>query len=156
MTPDIVVFGEDVFTGKRVRSLQIWADQKRPEAWRGAIDWIKRVIGEQEAVAVIRFGKDAAVTLVPPRLSDTGEWVEIDSRIMSSAHGAAVKRLQIEEHIKRAAEVLNNSEESDEVQAGGDMAMPEVRSEDAGQGLQAVADPERRCEPEAPTALREV
>jgi len=118
MIPDFVVFGEDVFTGKRVNALQIWADPKRPEAWRGAMDWIKRVIGETEAVAVIRFSERDAITLVPPRLTDTGEWAEIDSRVMGGVHADTVRRLKVQEDVERAIAVSREtSEGGDEVQS---------------------------------------
>lgn len=105
MMPDFVVFGDDVLTGKRVDALQIWADTKRPEAWRGAVDWIKRVIGKKQAVAVIRFSSTEAVTLVPPCLTDTGEWAEIDSRVMGGVHADTVRRLKIEEDVAQTMSV---------------------------------------------------
>lgn len=98
---DFVVFGEDVFAGKKVDALQIWADPKRPEAWRGAMDFIKEAIGQREAVAVIRFGANGAITVVPPQLGD-GQWVEVDSRVMSRAHAETAKRLHAEEKLEKA------------------------------------------------------
>lgn len=120
MMPDFVVFGEDVFTGKRVNALQIWADPKRPEAWRDAMDWIKRVIGDREAVAVIRFSSNEALTLVPPCLSDTGDWVEIDSRLMGGVHADTVRRLKMEEDVANAMATVSREtppEDGNEVQS---------------------------------------
>jgi len=102
LSVDVVVFGADVFTGKKVDALQIWADPKRPDAWRAAVPWIKEAIGEREAVAVIRFGAEGGITLVPPRLSDDGQWVEVDNRVMSPGHAQTVRRLRDEEKLEKA------------------------------------------------------
>lgn len=110
--PDVVVFGEDVFTGKKVDALQIWADPRRPEAWRGAMDWIKSAIGDKEAVAVVRFGPQTAITVVPPCLSDTGDWREVESRLMRPVEGDTVKRMKTEERIEAA--LANVSRETPE------------------------------------------
>lgn len=84
-TPDFVIFGDDAFTGKRVAALQIWVDANRPDAWGGAEQWIKKHIGDRDMVAVIRFGSKAAITMVPPQLSETGDWNLIDSRMILEA-----------------------------------------------------------------------
>lgn len=96
-TPDFVIFGENAFAGKRVQAIQVWVDASRPEAWGGCVDWLKRQIGDRELVAVIRFGNDAAITLIPPQLAkdhvdrtgmddETADgWALIDSRVLPVA-----------------------------------------------------------------------
>lgn len=100
---DFVVIGEDVHAGKRVPALQIWADPNRPDAWRGAIEWIKKALAfKGEAVSVIRFNEREAVVLVPPSLSDTGEWKEVDSRIMKPVTAEALRIKSIVEAVENA------------------------------------------------------
>lgn len=108
---DMVVFGADVYNGKRAQALQIWADPKRPEAWRGAMDWIKIAIGATETVAVVRFpGKDAIV-VVPPQLSDNGQWTEIASRTMKEMVAATVRLKDYEEKVKAAIDATSPVED---------------------------------------------
>lgn len=107
-TPDFVVFGDDVFNGKRVTALQIWTDEKRPEAWGAAEDWIKKTIGDKEMVCVIRFGSNAAITFVPPKLSPSGEWQLIDSRCIPHRVADNVRAQIKQEAIQPMAKVQND------------------------------------------------
>jgi hypothetical protein len=104
-TPDVAVMGADVHADKRVSALQVWADTRRPDAWRAALPWIKEVIGDKEIVAVIRFGSHEAITIVPPRLSSTGDWIEVKSVMMKQVTADALKRKAFEEEIARATSV---------------------------------------------------
>lgn len=100
--PDFVVFGEDVHKGKRVPALQIWADPARPDAWRKATAWIKQAVAEKQAVAIIRFDERLAVVLVPPSLSDNGEWREIDTRPMSHVEADSIRLKTMTEALEKA------------------------------------------------------
>jgi hypothetical protein len=102
---DFVVLGEDIFAGKRVPALQVWADPHRPEAWRNAVPWIKSFIGDSETVAIIRFDSRAAVVLVPPQLSSTGDWGEVDSRMMGEQHRAGLRTKMVEESLAKQKDV---------------------------------------------------
>lgn len=99
MSPDFVVLGADVFKDKRVPALQVWADPKRPDAWRGGMDWIKRTIEERDAVCVVRFDSRAAIVVVPPKLSDGRGWIEVDSYMMKAETAASVKEDMIRDAV---------------------------------------------------------
>jgi hypothetical protein len=109
-TPDVAVLG-DVHTGKRISALQIWADTRHPDAWRAALPWIKEVIGDQEIVAVIRFGSYKAITIVPPKLSNTGDWLEVESVMMKQVTAAAIQRKAFEEEIERATSIQGRGDQ---------------------------------------------
>ena len=104
MMSDFVVFGADVYAGRRVHALQIWADPKRPEAWRGAMDWIKLAIGDAEKVAIIRFDSKNSIVIVPPQIAETNEWIEIDARTMKEIEAANLKLRAFEESVQAATE----------------------------------------------------
>lgn len=104
MAADFIVFGEDVHNGKRVPALQVWADPARPDAWRGALNWIKNAILPKDACAVIRFGSQKAIVIVPPKLSGTGEWAEVDtSRMMNPIAAANVRQKMLQDAMEEAA-----------------------------------------------------
>jgi hypothetical protein len=110
-TADVAVIGEDVFASKHVPALQVWADPKRPDAWRAALPWIKEMLKDNEAVAVIRFGSKEAIAIIPPQLSDSGDWTECDSRMMGAVQADAVKRKMIEDAIAKAKEKAREATE---------------------------------------------
>lgn len=90
-TQDFVVLGEDVFTGRQLPALQIWADPSRPDAWRSALPWIKDALAGKPSVALIRFNSRDAIVIVPPNISETGDWLEIDPRVMKPVTADALR-----------------------------------------------------------------
>lgn len=100
---DFIVFGEDAHTGKRIPALQVWADPARPDAWRGALNWIRNAILPKDACAVVRFGAQRAIVIVPPKLSGTGEWAEVDtSRMMNPVTAATVRQKMLKDAVEEA------------------------------------------------------
>lgn len=73
--------------GQARQVIQLWIDPKRPEAHRAPElrAWLEMQFETRGLIALARPGNkagDPAMLLVPPRLSDTGEWFESVSAIL--------------------------------------------------------------------------
>lgn len=127
-TPDFVVFGDDVFKGKRVAAIQVWADASRPNDWVAVQPWLCRVIADREMVAVIRFGSDHAVTMIPPQLSETQDWQLIDSRMIQARTASNIRASLAREAQAAMADALSNNPQAVEQLTP---APEEIRNPDA-------------------------
>lgn len=98
-TPDFVVMGDDLTTGVRLPAIQIWVDPDYPRAHADPAlrAWIMVQAERMDLVAIVRLAPDNNVTLIPPRLSETGDWLELGGRMMTPAEVNLVKRAAIAE-----------------------------------------------------------
>jgi len=111
MMADFIVLGGDVFAGKRVPAIQVWADPKRPDAWRELLPWIKATaIGDAERAAVIRFNSRDAVVILPPALSSTGDWAETDTRMLKPIETEQLRRKTAEDQLRKIEERAREKE----------------------------------------------
>jgi hypothetical protein len=66
--------------------VQVWCDPRHPEAHR---DPALRVYLERRGLpAIIRFDSQRGLVIVPPQLTDTGEWFELESTVSEGEHTA--------------------------------------------------------------------
>jgi len=102
-TPDFVTLGEDAKAGRRIRAIQVWVDASDPDAHRHPPlrEWLEGIASD--IVAVARIGVDRVITLIPPRFSETGMWLEIESRPMKPSTVGEIRKALIEERLARAA-----------------------------------------------------
>lgn len=141
-TMDVVVLGEDAFTGRRVPALQIWADASRGTPWRNLAlrCWLEAEIGAREMVVVVRLNENDAITMLPPHLSETGEWAEIGSRIMKPLTAIEVKKAERKARFEAAREKydrnINGFQEPTKNKTEG--AMQDVQETVPGQELDPV------------------
>jgi len=87
-TPDfITVIDND--TGEQIKLpvIQIWCDQKYPEAHRDPA--LRRLLEEKNHPALVRYDERRAFVLVPPGLNASGEWAEVESGMAEKQHTAA-------------------------------------------------------------------
>ncbi len=82
--PDVVTLGEDAANGHRLSALQVWLDPARPLAHRDLEfrKWFEDRAFGTEACIIARTGQIDGIVLIPPWLSEAGEWREIESRPM--------------------------------------------------------------------------
>jgi hypothetical protein len=75
----------------RISVMQVWLDPKFPDAHRDpALRAYLAMRGERfQQMALIRYNSRDAFTLVPPSMSDTGDWIEQPSRCTNVEHSAA-------------------------------------------------------------------
>ncbi len=88
--PDFVI-AQDGPDGEKIRieALQVWVDPNHRDAHRDpALRAYLAKAGEAGLVAIVRFGASEGFTLVPPALSPTGEWHELESGV-ENAHSVA-------------------------------------------------------------------
>lgn len=74
--PDFVI-GRGAAGEQRAAAIQVWIDPRFPDAHRdpGFRQWMTD--HEPNCVALIRFSARDAIVLIPPQMSDTGDWEEI-------------------------------------------------------------------------------
>lgn len=89
IVPDFVT-GEDRGQKYRIPVVQIWVDPRFPDAHRDPAlrGWIIRQKG---FAALVRYNASDALFLLPPYMSDTGDWEEVGgnrSRIEERTHRA--------------------------------------------------------------------
>lgn len=87
--PDFVHV-DDANTGEMVRMpvVQIWVDPDYPDAHRDPKlrDYIAR---QPNTLGLVRFDSKRAITLIPPSLSTTKEWIEVESNQREQTHTPA-------------------------------------------------------------------
>jgi len=93
VVPDFISITDNV-TGERrnMQVVQVWADNKRPDAWRHdkkLMAYIERRSQEGMA-ALIRFDEHEAIVVFPPALSQDGEWHQTEVK------SATVRRTVLE------------------------------------------------------------
>ena len=103
-TPDFVALGEDEKTGTKVPALQVWVDPQYRDAHRdlGLRDYIRRAAIEHGMIAIIRYGSNDAFALVAPEMSETGQWLEMNSRMMVQPHSMTEIAAVHFEHARKA------------------------------------------------------
>jgi hypothetical protein len=94
MMPDFVIVGNDPDkpgSGEKVAAIQVWLDPRYPDAHRdqGLRDYLRQRGRDEAAVAIIRLSAKDGFVLVPPELSSTGQWLEIQSAMTENTHSAA-------------------------------------------------------------------
>lgn len=89
--PDFITF-IDHQSGQKgtLEVIQIWVDPAHREAWRdpALLAYLEEESKEGRA-AIIRYSATDAFTLIPPALSDDGEWHEIASQSIRREHSFA-------------------------------------------------------------------
>jgi hypothetical protein len=82
--PQLTTF---LWNEKPADAVQVWVDPKRPDAHRDPAlrDYLARCAERFSVPALIRWGNDAAMALIPPSLSVAGEWLEQRSEQISEA-----------------------------------------------------------------------
>jgi hypothetical protein len=60
--------------------IQVWIDPRYPDAHRDPAfrEWVVKT--EPQCGVLVRYNARDAIVLIPPHMSDTGEWEEIDNR----------------------------------------------------------------------------
>ena len=101
--PDFITARSDLGREVKVPVLQVWIDPKHPDAHRDPNfrEWVRQ--HEPQCAVLCRYDEMTAILLIPPHMSDTGEWEE---------KGAEDARMQMENRTHRAdeiASVLTNS-----------------------------------------------
>lgn len=56
-------------------ALQVWCDRDYPDAWRDPA--LLNFIEAKAMPAIIRYDSRAGLTVVPPSLTDNGQWLEV-------------------------------------------------------------------------------
>ena len=76
IVPDFVTAQQPGKSDIRIPVFQVWIDPRFPDAHRDPKlrDWIMRQPGW---LALVRYNAGDAITLIPPNMSDTGDWEEI-------------------------------------------------------------------------------
>ena len=72
---------------------------------------------DDDAVAVVRTGPEGVMTLIPPRMSDTGAWEERASTAMPRHSVGEIRKQMIEERLEKV-QSLDAPLETDEVSRG--------------------------------------
>lgn len=82
LMPDYVTAQEPGREATRIQAVQVWVDPAYPNAHRDLAlrSWLEKQ-GENGIVAIIRYNSKDGFTLVPPALTGTGEWMEIESQV---------------------------------------------------------------------------
>lgn len=72
----------------RIDVVQVWVDPKHPEAHRDPLlrAWLELRAAMYGQAALIRFNEKDALTLFPPSMTSTGEWVEHVGGRVGSQH----------------------------------------------------------------------
>lgn len=67
----------------KIGALQVWVDPAHPDAHRDPAlrAYLARAGAEGGLVAIIRYDSSKGFTLVPPALSPTGDWIEVQSGV---------------------------------------------------------------------------
>jgi hypothetical protein len=104
-TPDFVVLGGQLFEGRRIFAVQVWVDPAHPHAHRDPAlrAWLEKITQTREMVAVARIGPEMVLALIPPRLSESGTWTEIDGRGMPPVSVGELRKAIVEERMKSGA-----------------------------------------------------
>ena len=118
-TPDFVVLGTNLKEGRKVFAISVWVDPSYPDVHRDPAlrAFIARIAEEHDAVAVVRTGPEGVMTLIPPRMSDTGAWEERASTAMPRHSVGEIRKRMIEERLEKA-QSLDAPLETDEVPRG--------------------------------------
>lgn len=97
-----VALGADPTCKSLVPAIQVWVDPKRPQAYfaQELKDWLFDL---GEMVAVVRCGRKV-VTIVPPKMSESGDWLFLESQEMSPQRTQILKRQIFEEALKKEKE----------------------------------------------------
>lgn len=79
IVPDYVTAQNPGKSDAHVSIVQIWVDPNWPDAHKdfGLRRWIIR---QEKYAALVRYNEKDAILLIPPHMSDTGQWEEIDNR----------------------------------------------------------------------------
>ena len=80
-------------------AVQVWVDPDYPRAHDDPAlrAWIIAQAEKREVVVILRLGTDKAVTLVPPRMSATGDWLELSGKMMAPHSVGEIRRAMVEE-----------------------------------------------------------
>jgi hypothetical protein len=64
-------------------AVQVWCDPSRPDAWRdpALLRYIEVIASKRQEIALVRFGSAKAIAVIPPNLSENGQWFTVDSAI---------------------------------------------------------------------------
>lgn len=75
----------------RISVMQVWLDPKHPDAHRDPAlrAYLLHRAEHYGQMAIIRYNSRDAFTLIPPNMSDTGEWIEQESRCTNVDHSPA-------------------------------------------------------------------
>lgn len=77
--PDYVTAQKDDGTAEDWPVMQIWVDERHPDAHRDPA--LRAMLDRFEIMAIVRTGSDQAFLLVPPSKNPAGEWVEQRSNV---------------------------------------------------------------------------
>lgn len=89
--PDFITLRpHDGSPDNQVQVVQIWADAKRPMAYRdpALLAWLERKYEANASLGLVRFDSKRAVLLIPPAMTGDG-WAEMDSNMREAEHSAA-------------------------------------------------------------------
>jgi hypothetical protein len=79
IVPDFIVAEDDRRRGQpfKVPVIQVWIDPRYPEAHRdpNLREWMRQ--HEPECLMLVRYDASEAKALIPPHMSDTGDWEEV-------------------------------------------------------------------------------
>lgn len=87
--PDyIVVRQDDDGSTINVPVIQVWIDPARPELWRDDKELFQFAArrGLEGMATLVRYGSEKATTLLPPNMSDDGQWHVIDNGMGEATH----------------------------------------------------------------------
>ena len=104
-TPDFIVLGDALPAGRRVMAFQVWVDPSHPHAHRDPAlrAWLEKATEGRDMVAVARINEGHILVLVPPAMSETGRWQEMETRTMAPHSVGEIRRSIVEERLKQKA-----------------------------------------------------
>lgn len=91
-----------------IEVIQVWVDPQYPNAYRHMT--LYRYLQRKRMAAIVRLDERNGVVLVPPELSDTGDWLELGTNSMERTHTAEEKLEAIPEtSLNRAIQLMMRS-----------------------------------------------